>query len=179
MPPRSTPLSSSQSPAWIVRRASRATVPEAWPYPLRRRRRVSRTFSNHVRQSMDFQSTNLFSDTTSDIVEPKIDEYFLNDRVVRECESGHDLTFRLEEHCAILGTTDLLALIYEYEIDIATGIREVLDDDLEIEEYFDLGLFPRSVKAYANPHRGLTRAVQQPSADWFSRADWAGSARKE
>ena len=61
---------------------------------------------------MEFQSTNSLSDTTSDIVEPKLDEYFLHDHV-RECESSHDLTFHLEEHCAVLGTTDLVALVYE------------------------------------------------------------------
>ena len=70
------------------------------------------------------------SDTTSDIIEFNL-EYFLHDRVV--CESGRDLTFRLEEHFVILGTPDFLALIYEYEIDIVTGIREVFDEDVEPE----------------------------------------------
>ena len=62
------------------------------------------------------------------------------------CEAGHDLTFRLEEHCAILGTTDL-ALIYEYLIAIATKIRQVFNDILEPEEHCDLPLSPQSVKA--------------------------------
>jgi hypothetical protein len=93
MPSRSTPLSWSQSLARIVRRTSRATVPEAWPLALRRRRRVLCTYSNHVGRSMDFQSTGPLSDTTSDIVEPKVDEYILYDHVVRERESG--LTSRL------------------------------------------------------------------------------------
>ncbi|KAI0251626.1 hypothetical protein BJV78DRAFT_1352881 [Lactifluus subvellereus] len=110
-------------------------------------------------------------ESSSDMVEPKLDEYFLHDRVVRECESGHDLTFRLEEHCNILSTTDLLALIYEYEIDITTGIREVFNDDVEPEENSNLALSPRSVKAYANPHRGLSHAGQRSSADGSSRAD--------
>ena len=63
---------------------------------------------------MEFQSANSLSDTTSDVVEPKLDEYFMHDHV-RECESGHDLTFHLEELCAVLGTTDLVALIDEYK----------------------------------------------------------------
>ncbi|KAI0245445.1 hypothetical protein BJV78DRAFT_1263232 [Lactifluus subvellereus] len=47
MPSRSTPLSSSQSPARIVRRASHAMVPEAWSFPLRwRRRHGSTNFPN-------------------------------------------------------------------------------------------------------------------------------------
>ncbi|KAI0251634.1 hypothetical protein BJV78DRAFT_1154246 [Lactifluus subvellereus] len=104
------------------------------------------------------------------MVELKLDEYFLPDRV-RECESGHDLTFRLEEHCDILSTTDLLALIYEYEIDIMTGIHEVFNDDVEPEENSDLALSPLSVKAYASPHRGLSRAGQRSSTDGSSRAD--------
>jgi alpha,alpha-trehalase len=80
-------------------------------------------------------------------------------------ESGRDLTFRLEEHFVILGTTDFLALIYEYEIDIVTGVREVFDADVEPDQCFDLALFPRSVNAYANQHRGLSRAGQQLSVD--------------
>ena len=63
---------------------------------------------------MEFQSTNSLSDTTSNIVEPKLDEYFLHDHV-RGCESGHDWAFHLEELCVVLGTTDLVALIYEYK----------------------------------------------------------------
>ena len=39
---------------------------------------------------------------------------------------------------AILGTTDFLALLYEYEIDIVTGVREVFDDDVEPEQCFTL-----------------------------------------
>ena len=72
---------------------------------------------------------------------------------------------------AILGTTDFLALIYEYEIDIVTGIREVFDEDVEPEQCFDLALSLRSVNTYANQHCGLSRAGQQPNADWSSRAD--------
>ncbi|KAF8492628.1 alpha,alpha-trehalase-neutral trehalase [Russula emetica] len=108
------------------------------------------------------------------IREPELDEYFLHDRAVRE--SGHDTTYRLEKRCANLGTIDLQSLLYKYEVDIATAIREVFDDELELEEDFDLAPFPPSVEAYANPHRERSRARPQTSAEWFARADFRREA---
>lgn len=48
---------------------------------------------------------------------PELDEYFLNDRAVRE--SGHDTSYRLEGKAAHLATVDLNSLLYKYEVDIA------------------------------------------------------------
>jgi alpha,alpha-trehalase len=121
-------------------------------------------------------SINEFSERYNNgtIREPELDEYFLHDRAVRE--SGHDTTYRLEKRCANLGTIDLQSLLYKYEVDIATAIREVFDDELELEEDFDLAPFPPSVEAYANPHRERSRAHPQTSAEWFARADFRREA---
>ncbi|CCK72194.1 alpha,alpha-trehalase KNAG_0J01120 [Huiozyma naganishii CBS 8797] len=58
----------------------------------------------------------------NDVKEPKLDEFFLHDRGVRE--SGHDTTYRFEGVCAYLGTIDLNSLLYRYEIDIANFIEK-------------------------------------------------------
>lgn len=63
------------------------------------------------------------------IKEPKLDEYFLHDRAVRE--SGHDTTYRLEGKAAYLATVDLNALLYKYEVDIANIIKEHFDGKLK------------------------------------------------
>ncbi|KAI8093215.1 trehalase-domain-containing protein [Halteromyces radiatus] len=62
------------------------------------------------------------------IIEPKLDDYFLHDRAVRE--SGHDTTYRYEKRCANLATIDLNSLLYKYETDIAEAIEDILDGDL-------------------------------------------------
>ena len=102
--------------------------------------------------------------------EPELDEYFLHDRAVRE--SGHDTTYRFEKRCANLGTVDLQALLYKYEMDIATAIREVFDDELELEESFPLAPFPPSVESYANPHREDSISRLQTSDEWLKRAEF-------
>ncbi|KAJ7592887.1 alpha,alpha-trehalase-neutral trehalase [Mycena floridula] len=102
--------------------------------------------------------------------EPDLDEYFLHDRAVRE--SGHDTTYRFEKRCANLGTIDLQALLYKYEVDIGTAIREVFDDELELEEVFSLAPFPPSVESYANPHREQSTSRVQRSQEWFDRAEF-------
>ncbi|EGN98809.1 glycoside hydrolase family 37 protein [Serpula lacrymans var. lacrymans S7.3] len=101
--------------------------------------------------------------------EPKLDEYFLHDRSVRE--SGHDTTYRFEKRCANLGTIDLQALLYKYEVDIGTAIREVFDDELYLEEDFPLSPFPPSVETYANSHRERSTGRAQTSDEWFERAE--------
>ncbi|KAH9928369.1 trehalase-domain-containing protein [Fomitopsis serialis] len=106
--------------------------------------------------------------TDGTIKEPALDEYFLHDRAVRE--SGHDTTYRFEKRCANLGTIDLQALLYKYEVDIGTAIREVFDDELELDEDFPLAPFPPSPESYANPHRESSKAKPQSSAIWFERA---------
>ncbi|KAI6042903.1 glycoside hydrolase family 37 protein [Pisolithus marmoratus] len=102
--------------------------------------------------------------------EPGLDEYFLHDRAVRE--SGHDTTYRFEKRCANLGTIDLQALLYKYEVDIATAISEVFDDELELEEDFPLMPFPPTPESYANPHRERSTSQPQTSDEWFERAEW-------
>ena len=113
-----------------------------------------------------------FSERYNDgtIKEPELDEYFLHDRAVRE--SGHDTTYRFEKRCANLGTIDLQALLYKYEVDIGTAIREVFDDELDMDEDFDLAPFPPSVESYANPHREKSRSRPQTSDEWFARAEF-------
>ncbi|KAI6108140.1 glycoside hydrolase family 37 protein [Pisolithus sp. B1] len=102
--------------------------------------------------------------------EPGLDEYFLHDRSVRE--SGHDTTYRFEKRCANLGTIDLQALLYKYEVDIATAISEVFDDELMLEEDFPLTPFPPTPESYANPHRERSTSRPQTSDEWFERAEW-------
>jgi alpha,alpha-trehalase len=69
-----------------------------------------------------------------DVVEPKLDEYFLHDRAVRE--SGHDTSYRLEGKAANLATVDLNSLLYKYEVDIAWIIRTYFGDRLSIPAEF-------------------------------------------
>lgn len=116
-----------------------------------------------------------FSEKYNDgsIKEPQLDEYFLHDRAVRE--SGHDTTYRFEKICANLATIDLNALLYKYEVDIATAIRDVFDDHLDLEEDFFLSPFPPEPTVFASetldPTSRMTSTSQaQTSAIWFERA---------
>ena len=111
-----------------------------------------------------------FSEQYNDgtLKEPGLDEYFLHDRAVRE--SGHDTTYRFEKRCANLATIDLNSLLYKYEVDIATAIRDVFGDALEIEEIFPLSPFPPSPRAFANPEREYSTSRMQTSEEWFRRA---------
>lgn len=110
---------------------------------------------------------------------PKLDDYFQHDRGVRE--SGHDTTYRFEKKCANLGTIDLCSLLYKYETDIATVIKEHFNDELELEEEFDLSEFPFGTEV---PYDGSTQynipaaadkptsslSHKQTSGEWFARA---------
>jgi len=107
------------------------------------------------------------------IHEPELDEYFLHDRAVRE--SGHDTTYRFEGVCADLVTIDLNSLLYKYEIDIATCIRDVFDDRLELDEDFEFSRFPfgEEVPYVPSDHaQGQSHFNQkiQSSKEWFERA---------
>ncbi|KAI0682346.1 glycoside hydrolase family 37 protein [Cytidiella melzeri] len=117
-------------------------------------------------------SINEFSERYNNgtLKEPGLDEYFLHDRAVRE--SGHDTTYRFEKRCANLGTIDLQTLLYKYEVDIGTAIREVFDDELDLEEEFDLSPWPVTPETYANPQREKSTTRPQTSAEWFERAEW-------
>ncbi|EJD06842.1 glycoside hydrolase family 37 protein [Fomitiporia mediterranea MF3/22] len=107
---------------------------------------------------------------SGEIREPELDEYFMHDRAVRE--NGHDLSYRLEGCCANIGTVDLQALLYKYEIDIATTILEVFGDRLEMEEDFSLSPFPITPEAFKNPSRRSSIATPQTSEEWFKRAEF-------
>lgn len=130
-------------------------------------------------------SVNDFMEAYNDgeIVDSELDEYFMHDRAVRE--SGHDTTYRFEKVCADLATIDLNSLLYKYEIDIATSIRDVFDDELLLEDDFELSPFPlgsevpysgpphpdgmvRKTTSRGTPIRSIT--APQRSAEWFARA---------
>lgn len=55
------------------------------------------------------------------IKEPKLDQYFVHDRAMRE--SGHDTTKRLVNRCAHLNSVDLNSLLYKTENDLAFLIK--------------------------------------------------------
>ncbi|KAJ3514555.1 hypothetical protein NMY22_g14692 [Coprinellus aureogranulatus] len=121
-----------------------------------------------------------FSEKYNDgtLKEPELDEYFLHDRAVRE--SGHDTTYRFEKRCANLATIDLQALLYKYEVDIGTAIREVFDDALELTEDFPCNpsLPPQK------PTRTRTASARRESQILYESvtalwALWAGVASEE
>ncbi|KAF9514597.1 glycoside hydrolase family 37 protein [Hydnum rufescens UP504] len=102
-----------------------------------------------------------FSEKYNDgtIKEPQLDEYFLHDRAI----------------CANLATIDLNSLLYKYEVDIATAIRDVFEDSFEIEDEFFLSPFPPSPEAFEAEKkrpslRASSTAAPQTSEIWFHRA---------
>ncbi|KAE8231752.1 hypothetical protein CF326_g3229 [Tilletia indica] len=104
-----------------------------------------------------------------EVKEPELDEYFMHDRAVRE--SGHDTSYRLEKRCANLATIDLNALLYKYEVDIATAIRELFGDRLDLEDDFILhGPLPPSLAKDTPSTPSKSRETPQTSAEWFARA---------
>ncbi|KAL7271190.1 alpha,alpha-trehalase nth1 [Rhizina undulata] len=91
------------------------------------------------------------------IKEPRLDEYFLHDRALRE--SGHDTTYRFENVCADLATIDLNSLLYKYEVDIAYVIKT----------YFPKGLtIPAEFAVEGHPF--LQAGGLSSSANWERRA---------
>jgi alpha,alpha-trehalase len=60
------------------------------------------------------------------ISEPELDRYFIHDRAVRE--SGHDTTYRLEGKCASIIPFELNCLLYKYEMDIGSSIKNIFGD---------------------------------------------------
>lgn len=62
------------------------------------------------------------------ILNEKLDVYFLHDRSVRE--SGHDTSYRIEGICAHLNLVELNAMLYKYETDFATIIKNQFEDRL-------------------------------------------------
>jgi alpha,alpha-trehalase len=61
-------------------------------------------------------------------------------------------------------------------MDIGTAIREVFDDELELEETFPLTPFPPSVGSCASPHREDSVSRVQISEEWFQRAEFRQQA---
>ncbi|KAM0754949.1 trehalase-domain-containing protein [Meredithblackwellia eburnea MCA 4105] len=119
-------------------------------------------------------SVNEFNEKYNDgeVSVPKLDEYFLHDRAVRE--SGHDTTYRFEKRCANLGTIDLCSLLYKYEMDIGTAIRDHFNDDLELQEEFTHSPFPFGTEVPYKPSNTTplpTPGKSQTSAEWFARAE--------
>lgn len=70
-------------------------------------------------------------DADEDLSLPRLDEYFLHDRSLRE--SGHDTTWRLDGVCADLNPVSLNSLLYKYETDLAFLIKTYFDDSFEYE----------------------------------------------
>ncbi|KAI7959515.1 hypothetical protein MJO28_003306 [Puccinia striiformis f. sp. tritici] len=135
----------------------------------------------HVLQpyaSKHSMSVNKFIDAYNQekVHEPELDQYFLHDRAVRE--SGHDTTYRFEGVCADLVTIDLNSLLYKYEIDIATCIRDVFDDRLELDEEFEFSKFPfgeelpytNTSPSFGNQQESFKNQKIQNSKHWFDRA---------
>lgn len=122
-------------------------------------------------------SVNEFNEkyNAGEVDEPKLDEYFLHDRAVRE--SGHDTTYRFEKRCANLGTIDLCSLLYKYEMDIATTLRDHFDGEFELEEEFELSSFPfgEDLPFKEEGHEGLhgvrsSTGAKQTTKEWLARA---------
>jgi alpha,alpha-trehalase len=84
--------------------------------------------------------------------------------------------YRFEKRCANLATIDLNTLLFKYEVDIATAIRDVFDDSLELEHEFELCSFPFGSEVpytgdYQSPHSSSSSTASvQTSAEWFARA---------
>lgn len=59
----------------------------------------------------------------------------------------------------------------QYEHDIATAIREIFGDELDLEEDFDLSPFPITREAFATgAPRERSMSRKQTSAEWYKRA---------
>jgi alpha,alpha-trehalase len=91
----------------------------------------------------------------------------VHDRAVRE--SGHDTTYHFEKECAYLATIDLNALLYKYEVDIATAIQTV-GEELSLQEDFALSPFPPTPGSVSGVERSLSRV--QTVDEWLARKDW-------
>ena len=61
-----------------------------------------------------------------------LDNYFVNDRSVRE--SGHDTSYRIDGNCIDLNLVELNALLYKYETDFAHLIKTEFNDSFSINE---------------------------------------------
>jgi len=62
-----------------------------------------------------------------EIENKELDDYFINDRSVRE--SGHDTSYRIDGNCIELNLVELNALLYKYETDFAELIKSEFEDN--------------------------------------------------
>lgn len=77
-----------------------------------------------------------------------------------------------------MGTIDLASLLYKYEVDIGTVIRDHFNDDLTLQEEFALTPFPFGTEVPYTPVADLpdlsgprsSTEKNQTSAEWFARA---------
>ncbi|MGB3608311.1 trehalase family glycosidase, partial [Psychroserpens sp.] len=67
-----------------------------------------------------------------DIKNESLDNYFVNDRSVRE--SGHDTSYRIDGNCIDLNLVELNALLYKYETDFANLIKTEFGDSFSIKD---------------------------------------------
>lgn len=87
-----------------------------------------------------------------------------------------DGRYRFEKRCANLATIDLNTLLFKYEVDIATAIRDVFDDELEHEHDYTVSAFPfgsevpPEADAPTTAQQNSKAAPPQTSAEWFARA---------
>lgn len=72
---------------------------------------------------------------SGELQDREIDDFFANDQCVRE--SGHDTTFRWfeegKERCGDFATVDLNALLFKYEVDIATLLSQAFGGKLGVD----------------------------------------------
>lgn len=127
------------------------------------------------------------------IKEKKLDEFFNQDRAMRE--SGHDTTYRFQingvDRTLDFVTVDLNSLLYKYEKDISTLIKERFDDkfDGESSAFYDKASEQRKLlmKKYLwNQKSGMFfdyNYVDNKLSDYISATAvyplWAGLASKE
>ena len=62
-----------------------------------------------------------------EIQNKELDNYFINDRSVRE--SGHDTSYRIDGNCIELNLVELNAFLYKYETDFAELIKSEFEDN--------------------------------------------------
>lgn len=88
------------------------------------------------------------------IKEPALDEFFVHDRAVRE--SGHDTTYRWrvegKDKAADFVTVDLNSLLYKYELDIASFIKNEFEDNFQ-------GLKSRTFRDFAKARKQRIRKL--------------------
>lgn len=82
--------------------------------------------------------------------------------------------YRFEGKCANLATIDLNTLLFKYEVDIATAIRDVFDGKLDLEDEFELQPFPFGTEVPVLEDvkypGGKSTERLQTAEEWFARA---------